>query len=144
LVVSVPAVEKNRYYSLQFIDLYTFNFAYVGSRATGNGAGNFLLAGPRWKGQRPKGIKSIIRSETDFDFVLYRTQLFDPADIENVKKVQAGYKVQTLSQFLHKPPPPAAPEVNFLKPLTPEQERTSPEFFRRRSIYSWLAQNAHL
>ena len=129
LVLSVPEVEKNRYYSLQFVDLYTFNFAYVGSRATGNGAGNFLFAGPRWKGQRPNGIKSVIRSETDFDFVLYRTQLFDAADIDNVKKVQAGYKVQTLSQFLDKPPPPAAPAVNFLEPLTPEQERTSPEFF---------------
>ena len=37
-MLTVPAVEKGRYYSLQFIDMYTFNFAYVGSRATGNGA----------------------------------------------------------------------------------------------------------
>ena len=49
LVLTVPAVEKGRYYSLQFIDMYTFNFAYVGSRATGNGAGSYLLAGPHWK-----------------------------------------------------------------------------------------------
>ncbi len=56
--------------------MYTFNFAYVGSRATGNGAGNFLLAGPRWDGKKPEGIKAVIRSETDFDFVQYRTQLF--------------------------------------------------------------------
>ena len=35
LVLTVPAVDKERYYSLQFIDLYTYNFAYVGSRATG-------------------------------------------------------------------------------------------------------------
>ena len=35
----------------------------------------------------------MIRSETEFAFVLYRTQLFDPGDIENVKKIQAGYKV---------------------------------------------------
>jgi hypothetical protein len=32
-----------------------------------------------------------------------------------VKKVQAGYKVQTLSQFLNKPAPPAAPEVKWPK-----------------------------
>jgi hypothetical protein len=37
LVLSVPAIGKDRYYSLQFIDMYTFDFAYVGSRATGNG-----------------------------------------------------------------------------------------------------------
>jgi len=38
-VFTVPAIEKERYYSLQFIDMYTFNFAYVGSRATGNDPG---------------------------------------------------------------------------------------------------------
>lgn len=46
LVITVPEVEAGRYYSLQFVDMYTFNFAYVGSRTTGNVAGNFLLAGP--------------------------------------------------------------------------------------------------
>ena len=86
LVLTVPEIEKGRYYSLQFIDMYTFNFAYVGSRATGNGAGNYLLAGPKWKSRKPKGIKAVIRSETDFAFVLYRTQLFNPGDIENVKR----------------------------------------------------------
>lgn len=129
LVISVPAIEKERYYSLQFIDMYTFNFAYVGSRATGNNAGNFLLAGPNWKGETPPGIKAVIRSETEFAFVLYRTQLFNPADIDNVKKIQAGYKVVPLSQFLGKPAPPAPPVVNFIKPLSAEEEKSSPEFF---------------
>ena len=130
LVFTVPAIEKGRYYSLQFIDMYTFNFAYVGSRATGNGAGSYLLAGPKWKGEKPKGIKSVIRSETEFAFVLYRTQLFNPGDIDNVKKIQAGYKVQTLSDFLGKSAPPPPPAVDFIKPLTVEQERTSPQFFK--------------
>ena len=35
----------------------------------------------------------MIRSDTDLALVLYRTQLFGPADIDNVKKIQAGYKV---------------------------------------------------
>src|SRR5262249_45828274 len=43
LVLTVPAVEDGRYYSLQFIDAYTHNFAYVGSRATGNEAASYLL-----------------------------------------------------------------------------------------------------
>jgi hypothetical protein len=129
VVFTVPEVENGRYYSLQFIDMYTFNFAYVGSRATGNNAGSYLRAGPKWQGQKPEGIKSVIRSETEFAFVLYRTQLLNPGDIENMKKVQAGYKVQTLSQFLGQPAPAAAPAVDFTKPLSVEQERTSPEFF---------------
>ncbi len=129
IVLTVPAVEKGRYYSLQFIDMYTFNFAYVGSRATGNGAASYLLAGPKWNGKKPKGIKSVIRSETEFAFVLYRTQLFNPGDIDNVKKIQAGYKVQTLSQFVGQAAPAPAPAVDFIKPLSPEQERTSLDFF---------------
>ena len=99
LVLTMPLVEKERYFSAQFIDLYTFNFAYVGSR-TGNNGGKFLLAGPRWKGQKPDGIQSLIRCETDLAFVLYRTQLFSPDDIDNVQKIQAGYKVEPLSAFL--------------------------------------------
>lgn len=130
LVLTVPAVDPKRYYSLQFVDLYTFNFAYVGSRATGSEAGHFLLAGPNWKGEAPPGIKSVIRTETDFALVLYRTQLFQPDDIDNVKKVQAGYKVQPLSSFLGQPAPATPPAVEFIKPLTPEQQRKSLEFFR--------------
>lgn len=131
LVFTVPEVEKGRYYSLQFIDMYTFNFAYVGSRATGNGAGHFLLAGPGWKGKTPKKITAVIRCETEFAFILYRTQLFGPDDIENVKKIQAGYKVEPLSAFLGKPKPAPAPAVKFLKPLDAKEERTSPAFFNK-------------
>ena len=129
MVLTVPKIEKDRYFSVQFIDAYTFNFAYIGSRATGNGGGSFLVAGPAWKGKTPKGIKKVIRSETDFIWAAYRTQLFDPGDIDNVKKVQAGYKAEPLSEFLGKPAPKAAPAVDFITPLTPDEEKTSPDFF---------------
>jgi hypothetical protein len=129
LVFTVPVVEAGRYYSLQFIDMYTFNFAYVGSRATGNQAGHFLLAGPGWKGETPRNITAVIRCETEFAFILYRTQLFGPDDIESVKNIQAGYKVEPLSTFLGTPKPSPAPEINFLKPLDAKEERASPAFF---------------
>lgn len=129
LVLTVPAIEKERYFSVQLIDAYTFNFAYIGSRTTGNGGGSFLIAGPGWKGQTPKGVKEVIRSETEFVFAAYRTQLFNPADLDNVKKVQAGYKVQTLSAFLGTAAPKAAPAIDFVKPLTPVEEKTSLQFF---------------
>jgi hypothetical protein len=58
-----------------------------------------------------------------------RTQLFNPADLDNVKKVQAGYKAQPLSQFVGIAAPPAAPKIDFIKPLTPVEQRTSLEFF---------------
>ncbi|MGR9308572.1 DUF1254 domain-containing protein [Rhizobium leguminosarum] len=129
MVLTVPPIEKDRYFSVQMIDAYTFNFAYLGSRATGNDGGSFLVAGPGWKGETPSGVKKVIRSETDFIWAAYRTQLFNPDDIDNVKKVQAGYKAEPLSVFLGQTAPAAAPAVDFIKTLTPEEEKTSPEFF---------------
>jgi hypothetical protein len=114
-VLTVPEVEKARYYSIQLVDLYTFNYGYIGSRATGNGAGSYIIAGPTWKGATPPGVKKVFRSETDFSLAIVRTQLFNPGDIDNVRKIQAAYKAQTLSQFLGKPAPPAPPAVEWPK-----------------------------
>jgi hypothetical protein len=115
VVFCVPAVEKKRYYSVQIVDLYSFNYGYVGSRATGNDAGCYMIAGPNWQGEKPDGIAKVFRSETQFSFIIFRTQLFDAADIENVKKIQAGYMVQPISSFLKQPAPPAAPAIDFPK-----------------------------
>ncbi|MCX6867978.1 MAG: DUF1254 domain-containing protein [Verrucomicrobia bacterium] len=114
-VVSVPAVEKERYYSIQFVDWNTFNYGYVGSRATGNEAGDYLVAGPDWKGGTPAGIKGVLRPTTQFTLAIFRTQLFGPEDMPNVAKVQDGYTVQLLSAFLKQPAPPAAPTIDFPK-----------------------------
>jgi hypothetical protein len=108
-------VEKRRYYSVQLSDGNTFNYGYIGSRTTGNDAGDYLVVGPDWKGEPPAGIKRLFRSSSQFSLVLYRTQLFSPEDIPNVVKVQSGYKVQPLAAYLHQPPPPAAPAINFPK-----------------------------
>jgi hypothetical protein len=129
IVLTVPQIEKKRYFSIQLIDAYTFNFNYIGSRATGNDGGSFLIAGPNWKGPTPKGVKKVIRSETELVLAPYRTQLFNPDDLDNLKKVQAGYKVQPLSAFLGQPAPKAAPAIDFVQPLTPDTQKTSPEFY---------------
>src|SRR5205823_8710619 len=50
-----------------------------------------------------------------FSAVAYRTQLFNPEDMPNVVRIQAGYKVRPLSQYLKQPAPPAASTVNFPK-----------------------------
>ena len=111
IVVCVPAVPKDRYYSVQFIDMYTFNYGYIGSRATGNDAGCYMVAGPDWKGETPKGIKQVFHNQTQFGLTIFRTQLFGPADLPNVVAIQKGYSAQPLSVFAHTTPPPAAPAI---------------------------------
>ena len=129
MVLSMPAVEKGRYYTAEVNDLYTFISGYIGSRVTGNDAGDYMIARPDWKGEKPPGIKAVIPCETQLAFVFYRTQLFRPDDIENVKKVQAGYKVQPLSRFLGKAAPPPAGPIDFMKPISGEAQRKSLELF---------------
>ena len=118
MVISVPMIEKDRYYSVQFIDGNTYNYGYIGTRATGTEAGDYLVVGPDWKGGTPTGIKQIFQSTTPFTLALFRTQLFNPGDISNVEKIQAGYKAQPLSGFLKQPAPLAAPKIDFVPATT--------------------------
>ncbi|MDZ7624369.1 MAG: DUF1254 domain-containing protein [Ignavibacteriaceae bacterium] len=129
IVLTVPLIEKDRYFSIQLVDQYTFNFDYIGSRTTGNNGGSYLIAGPNWNGEKPEGINKVFKSETEFVLAIYRTQLFNPSDLDNVIKIQDGYKAQTLSEFLGKPAPPPAPIIDFITPLTPEEEKTSLKFY---------------
>ena len=129
MVLTVPAIEKDRYFSIQLVDAYTANFDYIGSRATGNDGGTFMVAGPRWNGETPEGVKKVFHAETEFVLAIYRTQLFDPADLDNVKKIQAGYRAQPLSAFLGQPASPTAAKADLVLPLSPAEQKTSPEFF---------------
>ena len=113
LVLSVPEMDAKRYYSFQLIDLYTQNFAYVGTLTTGSDAGRYLLAGPGWDGNKPAGITDVIRSETDFIFNVTRTQLFGPEDLEQVKEILGQYQLQPLSAFLGQEPPAAPAKPDF-------------------------------
>jgi len=118
MVISVPAVDKKRYYSVQLTDGNAYNYGYIGSRATGSEAGDYLVVGPDWKGGTPAGIKKVFQSTTPFALSIFRTQLFNAGDMPNVVKVQAGYKAQPLSTFLKQPAPPAAPKIDFLPATT--------------------------
>jgi hypothetical protein len=124
VVLSVPAVEKERYYSVMLCDGNTFNYGYIGSRATGNEAGDYMVAGPDWQGATPPGIKKVFHSTTQFSVAGYRTQLFNPDDMPNVVKIQSGYQVQPLSSYLHQSAPPAAPAINF-PPINADMVKTN-------------------
>jgi hypothetical protein len=126
MVLSVPAVSDDRYYSFQFIDLYTHNIGFVGTRATGSGPGSYLIAGPSWSGEPPPGIDGVIRSEGNIVVALGRTAVAGAADIPNVEALQAGYRLSTRSAFLGEPPPPTPPEYDL--PVFTQERAESPEF----------------
>jgi hypothetical protein len=100
VVISVPEMEPERFYHFQLIDIYTHNFAYLGTLTTGNGAGKYLIANQNFKGKKPEGIREVITCETNLFFVVVRTQMMDQNDLGNVKRIQDQYKLETLSEFL--------------------------------------------
>jgi hypothetical protein len=112
VVVSVPA-SPDRYYVLQWFDLYTHNFAYLGSRATGTDAGDYLFVGPHWTGETPDGITKVLRAETEIIGTLTRTSWSGPADRDGLVAMQRQYRIRPLSEFAGGKPPPPAPTFQF-------------------------------
>ena len=125
VVLCVPEMSKDRYYSVMLTSQYTFNFGYIGSRATGNGAGCYAIARPGWTGSTPKGVERVFVAGTDFALATYRTQLFNPADIDNVKAIQDKYSVQPLSAFLGQAAPAPAPAIDW-PDITKAMEKADP------------------
>ena len=113
LVLTIPEIEEGRFYEVQLIDLFTHNFAYVSTVATGNVPGNYMITGPGWSGETPEGIKEVIPCETQFLFAVVRTQLFNPEDLENVKAIQDAYRFEPLSKFIGTNAPDAVSDIEF-------------------------------
>jgi hypothetical protein len=113
LVITVPEIAPDRYYSFQLIDLYTHNFAYIGTLTTGNDAGSFLITKADWQGEVPENIEAVFPCETDLFFVIVRVQLFDAGDLDHVKRIQESFGFTGLAEYLGETPPPASGEIIF-------------------------------
>lgn len=141
IVLTVPTVPKDRYYVCQWFDLFTYNFAYVGVRATGFEGASYMFAGPNWKGETPKGIKQVFRAETDLVGTLTRTALNGPEDVANVRAIQAGLKLRPLSAFLGQPAPPPAPAITF--PVPDKAREASSDFIAYLNFLLQFAEPPH-
>lgn len=108
-VLSVPAIDTARYFSIQMVDMHTFNFAYLGKRATSNRAGTYLICYPGNYIPAPAeakaaGIDSIICAETPFVQLFSRTQLYDDADLGEVLAINSLISLRPLSDYMPQAP----------------------------------------
>ena len=94
LVLHVPPTG-GRYFTMQLLDAYTNSFAYVGRRTTGSGATDVAIAGPRWRGRVPRGVR-LVRSPTPVVWLLGRTLVDGPSDLPAVNALQRGYALRRL------------------------------------------------
>ena len=82
----MPANNK-RYELMPFMDAWTNVFASPGTRTSGNQGATYLLAGPEWNGQVPKGM-TLLKSPTDMVWLIGRTQTNGTADFATVHELQ--------------------------------------------------------
>ncbi|MDO6760402.1 DUF1254 domain-containing protein [Tamlana sp. 2_MG-2023] len=127
MILEVPEIEDDRYYVMQLVDLYTFNFDYIGSRATGNKAGKYLIAGPDWEGSVPEEINKAFTSETNLVTILGRTEMDDPSESALIEEIQKGYKLIPLHEYTQTEPPKNK-TYNLPLPVWNEADYTSLEF----------------
>ena len=96
LVLHVPDFS-GRYYSVQFSDPFDVNFAYVGTRATGAQAGDYLITGPDWKGQVPQGMTQI-SSPNNSVLVIGRILVYSDSDLATAYDLSKQIQLASLSQ----------------------------------------------
>ena len=102
-------------------DAYTNVFGYIGLRATGSSAGQYLIAGPGWTGDTPAGAKRI-DLPTPLVWVIGRTLIDGETDMPNVAAIQRQYTIAMIPPVLD--PVPAKHRWNIaLQPkLVPVQQ----------------------
>lgn len=123
LVISVPQVE-GRYYSVQVVDMFTHNFAYMGTRATGTEAGSYVVAGPRWEGNKPGDANKVFRSESNFVYCIIRIQVDGADDLPTVRAIQKQLQITPMNVFLGRSRVPVATGITFPR-YDPEKARSA-------------------
>ena len=124
VLLQVPDTA-GRYYVLQFVDAWTDNFAYVGHRATGTKAGDFLLVPPGWSGDTPQGA-TVVEFPTRVGSIVGRWACAGPDDLPAVAALQDA---TTLT-----PRHPEATPAGIPEPPASESEATV--FFDKLRLWS--------
>jgi hypothetical protein len=96
VIISHPDMG-DRYFSFQFVAFDSDNFAYIGTRTTGSGAGNFAVAGPDWQGTLPQGVTMLARAPTSTIILLGRAVVDGKDDLDAVHRLQDQYRITPLS-----------------------------------------------
>jgi hypothetical protein len=98
VVIQVPDFG-DRFWVYQVVDLRTDSFVQIG-KMYGTTPGFYLLVGPEWKGEVPKGIAKVFRSPTNTGIVAPRVAQNDtPEDKRAIQPLLPGIMMYPLSEF---------------------------------------------
>ena len=126
-VLTVPATMAGRYFSIQFIDLFSEPFECISNRRDGNNGGHFLIATSEWKGKNPSGMTRIITSSTSFVSGLFRIRIENQEDVGQVEKLIRQFRIIPLSQYNGTATGSPAGDIHY--PEFSAEKTMTPEFF---------------
>ena len=98
IILHVPD-SAGRYYLIPMLDAYSNQFASIGSRTTGTGEGNYAIVGPGWQGSVPENVTGVIHAPTNTVWMIGRTLVNDPSDVQNALVVTSQYTLIPLSAY---------------------------------------------
>jgi hypothetical protein len=101
MIVTIPDT-KGRYIVMQALNMWTDDFASVGTRTAATNAGNYLIAGPNWNGTAPSDVKEVFRCSTRYAWVLVQISAGGPQDYPAIHALQDKISATPLS-FWGKP-----------------------------------------
>lgn len=99
IILSAPAMDNDRYWTVQLAGFDSDNFAYIGSRTTGQQGGNYAIVPKGWEGELPHDVTYLAEAPTDWNFAIGRTLVSDESDVAVVKEIQTGYQLTALSNW---------------------------------------------
>lgn len=95
VIIKVPNT-KGRYYTIQLLDFFTETIDNIGKRIYGTKEESFLVVGPSWSGKVPKGIKYVIKSNTNFVLAFLRVLVNGEEDLEEAINLQKKFQLNRL------------------------------------------------
>ena len=107
VIVSVPDMDKGRYWILHTMDMGHYTTSMIGSRTRGTKGGHFMFASRNWKGEVPPSVTEVIRVDSDILKLMGRIMATSPEDTKIALGYMDDWNIRTLSAYLGEPGPKA-------------------------------------
>src|SRR5215472_13659117 len=133
-IISLPDMQ-GRYIVMQALNMWTDDFASVGTRTQGGKAGNYMIAGPKWQGTAPADVAQTFRCTTRYAWVLIQMACASPAEYPEIHALQDQLNATPLSSWGKPYTAPRNPPVDLTvdctaTPLDQVSWMDGPTFFK--------------
>jgi hypothetical protein len=112
VILNTPDIDPNYYFTVLCIDQWAHNFAYFGTRNTGNSSAKYLISGPDWQGSKPSDINVSATAEGNFTTMMLSLESQDPDGDQDDDYINKIVDECTLTKLNVELPQPVFPEYD--------------------------------